>query len=207
MRTRVKICGLTRIDDVAAACAAGVDAIGLVFYAPSPRAVDIVQAQQLTRVIPPFVSVTALFVNATADEINRTLVAVPAISLLQFHGDEPADFCCQFARPYIKAIAMTADTDLSACATTYSDALGLLVDTYKPGIPGGSGETFNWDWLPSYCDKPLILAGGLTADNVAAAITQVRPYAVDVSGGVEQVKGIKDAHKMTAFVQQVMQTR
>lgn len=203
MRTRVKICGLTRTEDVQAACELGADAIGLVFYPPSPRAVTVEQAQLIVRHVPPFVTVTALFVNPTVTEVQAVLTQIPAISLLQFHGDESAAFCRQFGRAYIKAIPMRDDVDLAQQASIYDDALGLLVDTYKPGIPGGSGESFDWHRLPQSLSKPLILAGGLTPDNVAEAIKQVAPYAVDVSGGVEASKGIKDNAKMLDFMKAV----
>lgn len=203
MRTRVKICGLTRTEDVQAACDVGADAIGLVFYPPSPRAVTVEQAQLIVRHVPPFVTVTALFVNPTVAEVQAVLTQIPAISLLQFHGDESAVFCRQFGRAYIKAIPMRDDVDLAQQASIYDDALGLLVDTYKPGIPGGSGESFDWHRLPQSLSKPLILAGGLTPDNVAEAIKQVAPYAVDVSGGVEASKGIKDNAKMLDFMKAV----
>lgn len=203
MRTRVKICGLTRTEDVQAACASGADAIGLVFYPPSPRAVTVEQARLILLDVSPFVTVTALFVNPTVAEVQAVLAQIPAISLLQFHGDESAAFCRQFGRAYIKAIPMRDDVDLAQQASVYDDALGLLVDTYKPGIPGGSGESFDWHRLPQSLSKPLILAGGLTPDNVAEAIKQVAPYAVDVSGGVEASKGIKDNGKMLDFMKAV----
>jgi phosphoribosylanthranilate isomerase len=203
MRTRVKICGLTRTEDVQAACASGADAIGLVFYPPSPRAVTVEQARLILLDVSPFVTVTALFVNPTVAEVQAVLAQIPAISLLQFHGDESAAFCRQFGRAYIKAIPMRDDVDLAQQASIYDDALGLLVDTYKPGIPGGSGESFDWHRLPQSLSKPLILAGGLTPDNVAEAIKQVAPYAVDVSGGVEASKGIKDNGKMLDFMKAV----
>lgn len=203
MRTRVKICGLTRTEDVQAACEAGADAIGLVFYPPSPRAVTVEQARLILLDVPPFVTVTALFVNPSVDEVQAVLAQIPAISLLQFHGDESAAFCRQFGRAYIKAIPMRDDVDLAQQALLYEDALGLLVDTYKPGIPGGSGESFDWHRLPQSLSKPLILAGGLTPNNVAEAIQQVAPFAVDVSGGVEASKGIKDNAKMLDFMKAV----
>lgn len=203
MRTRVKICGLTRTEDVQAACEAGADAIGMVFYPPSPRAVTVEQARLILLDVPPFVTVTALFVNPSVDEVQAVLAQIPAISLLQFHGDESAAFCRQFGRAYIKAIPMRDDVDLAQQALLYEDALGLLVDTYKPGIPGGSGESFDWHRLPQSLSKPLILAGGLTPNNVAEAIQQVAPFAVDVSGGVEASKGIKDNAKMLDFMKAV----
>lgn len=201
MRVRVKICGLTRQEDIQQACALGVDAIGLVFYPPSPRAVTIEQARALLVDVPPFVTVTALFVNPTVEVVQSVLTALPAVSLLQFHGEESPDFCRQFGRAYIKAIAMRDDVDLDHAATHWHDALGLLVDTYKPNVPGGSGEVFDWHKLPTKLAKPLILAGGLTMDNVQDAIRIVAPYAVDVSGGVELSKGIKDRQKMAQFIQ------
>lgn len=207
MRTRVKICGLTRAVDVQAACEAGADAIGLVFYPPSPRAVTVEQARLILLDVPPFVTVTALFVNPSVDEVQAVLAQIPAISLLQFHGDESAAFCRQFGRAYIKAIPMRDDVDLAQQALLYEDALGLLVDTYKPGIPGGSGESFDWHRLPQSLSKPLILAGGLTPDNVAEAIQQVAPFAVDVSGGVEASKGVKDTAKVIAFIASVASAR
>lgn len=207
MRTRVKICGLTRTEDVQAACEAGADAIGLVFYPPSPRAVTVEQARLILLDVPPFVTVTALFVNPSVDEVQAVLAQIPAISLLQFHGDESAAFCRQFGRAYIKAIPMRDDVDLAQQALLYEDALGLLVDTYKPGIPGGSGESFDWHRLPQSLSKPLILAGGLTPNNVAEAIQQVAPYAVDVSGGVEASKGVKDTAKVIAFIASVASAR
>jgi phosphoribosylanthranilate isomerase len=201
-RVRVKICGLTRAQDVQAACALGVDAIGLVFYPPSPRTLTIEQARIALVNVPPFVSVTALFVNPSVDDVQAVLQALPAVSLLQFHGDESPEFCRSFGRAYIKAIPMRDDVDLQQEANRFNDALGLLVDTYKPNVPGGSGESFDWHRVPHNLTKPIILAGGLTADNVNAAIAQVKPFAVDVSGGVEATKGIKDAQKMAQFIQQ-----
>jgi phosphoribosylanthranilate isomerase len=199
-RTRVKICGLTRVEDVQAACALGADAIGLVFYPPSPRAVTIEQAQAALVNMPPFVTVTALFVSPSVDEVQSVLQALPSVGLLQFHGDESPEFCRSFGRAYIKAIPMRDNVDLLQEANRFSDAQGLLVDTYKPNVPGGSGESFDWYRVPHNLTKPIILAGGLTADNISAAIAQVKPFAVDVSGGVEAVKGIKDASKMKAFI-------
>jgi phosphoribosylanthranilate isomerase len=165
--------------------------------------VTVEQARLILLDVPPFVTVTALFVNPTVAEVQAVLTQIPAISLLQFHGDESAAFCRQFGRAYIKAIPMRDDVDLAQQASIYDDALGLLVDTYKPGIPGGSGESFDWHRLPQSLSKPLILAGGLTPDNVAEAIKQVAPYAVDVSGGVEASKGIKDNGKMLDFMKAV----
>jgi len=208
-RTRTKICGLTRPEDAVAAVDAGVDAIGLVFYPPSPRAVTPEQAQAIVAPIPAFVSVTALFVNPTAEQVQSLLDAV-RIDLLQFHGDEDEAFCAQFNRPYIKAIRVRQASDVVASCVRFPSALAVLLDSYKPGIPGGTGETFDWSLVPQSDDlKPIILAGGLNADNVADAIKQVKPFAVDVSGGVEAVldgveqKGIKDHGKMNQFLDEV----
>lgn len=208
-RTRTKICGLTKPEDAVAAVDAGVDAIGLVFYPPSPRAVTPEQAQAIVAPIPAFVSVTALFVNPTAEQVQSLLDAV-RIDLLQFHGDEDEAFCAQFNRPYIKAIRVRQASDVVASCVRFPSALAVLLDSYKPGIPGGTGETFDWSLIPQSDDlKPIILAGGLNADNVADAIKQVSPFAVDVSGGVEAVlegveqKGVKDHGKMNQFLDEV----
>lgn len=203
-RTRIKFCGLTRYEDIQTACHLGADAIGLVFYAPSPRAVTVAQAQEILRDVPPLVAVTALFVDAEPQWVQDVLANLP-ISLLQFHGQEDKAFCEQFNRPYIKAIPMKDGCDVQAEMLHWDSALGLLVDTYKAGIAGGSGEVFNWDQLPAPAlrRKPLILAGGLSADNVHSAVNQVQPWAVDVSGGIEMYKGIKDHAKMSLFMAQV----
>ncbi len=201
-RTRIKICGLTRAEDAAAAVAAGADAVGLVFYAPSPRAVDIAMAQAVVAAVPAFVTVTALFVNPDAAEVQKVLDSV-RIDLLQFHGDEEHDFCSQFNRPYIKALRVRQASDVVEACLRFPGALAILLDSYKPGVPGGTGETFDWALVPDQQTKPIILAGGLTPENVGLAIRQVAPFAVDVSGGVEAAKGVKDHGKMTAFVNEV----
>ena len=201
-RTRLKICGITRPQDALAVVQAGADAIGLVFYAPSPRAVDIAMAQAVVAAVPAFVTVTALFVNPAADEVQKVLDSV-RIDLIQFHGDEEDDFCSQFNRPYIKAIRVRQASDVVASCLRFPGALAILLDSYKPGVPGGTGETFDWALVPDELTKPIILAGGLTIANVASAIRQVRPFAVDVSGGVEADKGIKDPGKITAFADEV----
>ncbi len=201
-RTRLKICGITRPQDAMAVVQAGADAIGLVFYAPSPRAVDIAMAQAVVAAVPAFVTVTALFVNPAADEVQKVLDSV-RIDLIQFHGDEEDDFCSQFNRPYIKAIRVRQASDVVASCLRFPGALAVLLDSYKPGVPGGTGETFDWSLVPNELTKPIILAGGLTIVNVASAIRQVRPFAVDVSGGVEADKGIKDPGKITAFADEV----
>ncbi len=202
MRTRVKICGITRVEDVLAAVNAGADAIGLVFYAPSPRAVTVEQAQKIAAAIPPFVSVVGLFVNAPKVEIESVLSHV-RLDILQFHGDETAEDCEQINLPYYKAIRVKADTNLIQCAQQYRTAKALLLDAFSEAAMGGTGQTFDWNLIPANLPKPVILAGGLNAENVGLAIRQVSPYAVDVSGGVEAGKGIKDAVKIAAFMQGV----
>ena len=199
---RSKICGITRIEDALAAVAAGADAIGLVFYAKSPRAVNVQQARAIIAALPPFVTSVGLFVNASRCELGEILDAVP-LDLLQFHGDESAADCEGYHRPYIKALRVKAGDDIAAACLAYPRASGILLDTYVEGVPGGTGEAFDWSLVPQGLSKPIILAGGLTSDNVAAAIARVRPYAVDVSGGVEQGKGIKDPAKIQAFMQAV----
>lgn len=199
---RTKICGITRIEDALAAAEAGADAIGFVFYAKSPRAVDVRQARAIIAALPPFITTVGLFVNASRCELSEILEVVP-LDLLQFHGDEtPAD-CEGYHRPWIKALRVRLGDDLQAACEHYHGARGILLDTYVPGVPGGTGEAFDWSLVPAGLSKPIILAGGLSAGNVAQAIRQVRPYAVDVSGGVEQAKGIKDAGKIDAFLEAV----
>jgi phosphoribosylanthranilate isomerase len=202
MRTRVKICGITREDDAQVAVDCGADAIGLVFYAASPRAVSLEQAARIARQLPAFVTCVGLFVNPRIEEVQDVLAQVP-LDCLQFHGEEPAELCEQFARPYIKAIRVAAHTDITHLAQQYAQARAVLLDTYVKDIPGGTGQRFDWDRIPAECPKPVILAGGLTPSNVASAIQQVRPYAVDVSGGVEQHKGIKDPAKIRQFIAEV----
>lgn len=202
MRTRVKICGITRVEDALAAARLGADAIGLVFYAKSPRAVNIPQAQAVARALPPFVTIVGLFVDAAPEEIRKVLTAVP-LDLLQFHGNEAPQACRAYGLPYLKVIHMAEDTDMVSGARPYDDAAGILVDTYVQGVPGGTGRSFDWSRLPAALTCPLILAGGLNPDNVAAAVAQVRPWAVDVSGGVETAPGIKDAAKVAAFIREV----
>jgi len=199
MTTRSKICGITRVEDALAAASAGADAIGLVFYPKSPRAVTIEQAVAICAVLPPFVTTVGLFVDADHFEVEDVINAVP-LDLLQFHGEETPAQCEAFNKPYIKAIRMRDDVDLAEAAEQYLNARGLLVDTYNPDEAGGTGEVFDWDRVPDGLDTPIILAGGLEPGNVAEAIQRVRPYAVDVSSGVERSKGIKDAAKIRAFV-------
>jgi len=202
LRVRVKICGITRVEDALAAVAQGADAIGLVFYAPSPRAVSIEQAAAIAKQIPAFVSVVGLFVNAEESFVRDVITQVP-LDLLQFHGDETPEQCARYDLPFIKAVRVKSDTNLVQCAKDYSASRALLLDTYTEGVAGGTGHVFDWGLIPSDLNKPVVLAGGLTAENVASAIQQVKPYAVDVSGGVEASKGIKDAAKIAAFMQQV----
>lgn len=201
---RSKICGITRIEDALAAAEAGADAIGFVFYAKSPRAVDVRQARAIIAELPPFVTTVGLFVNASRCELNEILEVV-ALDLLQFHGDETPQDCEGYHRPWIKALRVRPSDDLEAACQLYAGARGILLDTYVAGVPGGTGEAFDWSLVPAHLSKPIILAGGLSADNVGQAIAQVRPYAVDVSGGVERAKGIKDAAKIEAFMQAVKQ--
>jgi len=199
-RTRIKICGITRPQDALFAASLGVDAIGLVFYANSPRAVKIDQAQTIIQQLPPFVTTVGLFVDAEPNFIQHILTKIP-LDLLQFHGEESSDYCESFVRPYIKAVRMRPATDIKQYARTYARAQALLLDSYVKGIKGGTGTTFDWQQIPTDFSKPIIVAGGLTPNNVTQAITKLKPYAIDVSGGVESAKGIKDADKMTVFMQ------
>lgn len=199
MRTRVKICGFTNLDDALYAAELGVDAIGLVFYPPSPRHVDIETAAQISRALPAFVSVVGLFVNAEPALVHDVLNQV-RVDCLQFHGDETAEECRLYDKTYIKAVRMRPETDMVALQRDYYDAAGLLLDAYHPGLQGGSGHRFDWGLIPASRKLPIILAGGLTPDNAGEAINTIRPYALDVSSGVEAGKGIKDAAKMAAFI-------
>lgn len=202
MRTRVKICGITREDDARDAARLGADALGFVFYAASPRNLAVPRAAEIAAVVPPFVARVGLFVDADAAFVENVLAAV-RLDLLQFHGDETPDFCAQFGVPYIKAVRMKPEVDLLQYTVSYQTAAGLLLDSYVPGVAGGTGTTFDWQRVPRAIDKPLILSGGLTPDNVGAAIQAIKPWAVDVSSGVESAKGIKDAEKMARFFEGV----
>jgi phosphoribosylanthranilate isomerase len=206
LRTRVKICGITRVEDAITAVKYGADAIGLVFYAPSPRNVNIELAAEIVAALPPFVSAVGLFVNAMPNEIEAVLKRIH-LDCLQFHGDETAKDCAQINMPYYKAVRVKSDTNLLQYAVEYKHAKALLLDTYSDAAVGGTGQVFDWSLIPSSLDVPVILAGGLTVDNVASAIMQVRPYAVDVSGGVESSKGIKDEMKIASFIREVDQLR
>ncbi|MDD4881371.1 MAG: phosphoribosylanthranilate isomerase, partial [Gallionellaceae bacterium] len=203
MRTRIKICGITRVEDGLAAARLGADAIGLVFAEKSPRRVDLARAVEVARALPPFVATVALFVNPDPAEV-AAVVRDLRPSLLQFHGEETAEFCRAFATPYLKAIRVRPETDLLQCASDFADAAGLLLDAYTPVAHGGTGHRFDWSLIPERLPLPVVLAGGLEAGNVAEAVRQVRPWAVDVSSGVEAAKGIKDAAKVAAFINEVM---
>ena len=208
-RVRVKVCGITRVADMQSAARLGADAIGLVFYPPSPRFVGVDQAETICAATPAFVSTVGLFVNPTYEQVCEVLERVP-LDILQFHGDEPEVFCRRFGRPYMKALRMADDLDVLEAAAQYGDACGLLLDSHVPGIPGGTGKTFDWQRIPQQLSQPLILAGGLDPANVTDAIRLTRPWAVDVSGGVEQVDadgrrhpGIKSEAAMAAFIEGV----
>ena len=213
-RTRVKICGITRVEDGLAAARAGADAIGLVFWPGTPRCVSHDQARAIAAALPAFVTVVGLFVDPEPDAVRAMLSAVP-LDLLQFHGDEPPELCASFGRPYIKAVHVKPESDLLQYASRFSGARALLFDAFQPGgMPGGTGTTFDWNELPpqltEVSSRRLILSGGLTPDNVGAAIRQLRPWGVDVSSGVEMTgedgrprQGIKSASKIFAFVREV----
>lgn len=208
-RIRVKICGITRAEDAQAAVAAGADALGFVLYPPSPRHVDTAVAARLMNALPPFVTPVALFVDPAPEEV-RALLALAPQALLQFHGDETDAFCAQFGRPWIKALAVKPGQDVAAAIAAHPGAAGILLDAWHPDLKGGTGEAFDWRRFPRDTGKPLVLAGGLTPANVADAVRVTRPYAVDVSGGVEARaadgtarKGIKDADLIKAFISAV----
>jgi phosphoribosylanthranilate isomerase len=202
LRVRVKICGITRLEDALSVVDNGADAIGLVFYPPSPRNVTIDQAAEIANHIPAFVSVVGLFVNAEPNFV-RSVIAAVKLDLLQFHGDETPEECASYGLPFIKAIRVKTDTNLVQCAKDFYASKALLLDTFTDGAVGGTGHVFDWSLIPPVLSKPVILAGGLNQKNVAQAIEQVKPYAVDISGGVEISKGIKDAAKIAAFMQQI----
>lgn len=201
-RTRVKICGITRVEDARAVSRCGVDAIGLVFYAKSPRNIDVKTALKICHALPAFVTTVALFKDAEAAFVRHVLEQVP-VDLLQFHGSETAEFCQQFSKPYIKAVGMAGQLDVAHFASDYPDARGLLLDSHAIGEDGGSGHIFDWGSIPESIRGQITLAGGLTAENVASAITQVRPFAVDISSGVEASAGIKDKTLIEAFMNEV----
>lgn len=197
--TRIKICGITRPEDALAAASSGADAIGLVFYADSPRAVTVHEAKDIAQVLPPFVTLVSLFVNAPAETISDVLSQVP-VGLIQFHGDEDNRFCRGFGRPWIKALRVRDSMNVAKEAAALSGATGVLLDAWQEGVPGGTGRTFDWALVNEQLPLPVVLAGGLDEVNVGDAIGGLRPWAVDVSGGVESSPGIKDAEKIQRFV-------
>ncbi len=197
--TRIKICGITNAEDACAVVAGGADAIGLVFFPNSPRSVSVDLARQIVAVVPPFVEIVALFVDEPAASIERILAAVP-INLIQFHGQESSGFCQQFSRPWIKSVRVRSGLDLASVCRDYSAARGLLLDSWQEGVPGGTGKTFDWQLAQGKTPLPVILAGGLHAGNVGAAIRALRPAAVDLSSGVERAPGLKDAAKIRQFI-------
>ena len=204
-RTRIKICGVTRIEDALCAASAGADAIGLIFYPPSPRAVTIEQATSISDVLPPFVSTVALFVNASVQEVEDVIRHLRP-SILQFHGDEDAAFCTQFGVPFIKAIRVgetMRPADLLEYADEFKAARAVLLDTLAQGLYGGSGESFDWKLIPTEMRRRVLLSGGLHPENVSGAIHLIRPWAVDVSSGVEASKGVKDHAKIHKFIEEV----
>ncbi|MBV0931917.1 phosphoribosylanthranilate isomerase [Marinobacterium weihaiense] len=205
MITRAKICGITCVDDAMAAIKAGAHALGFVFYEPSPRYVSPEVVADIIAELPPFVTTVGLFVNAEREQV-AAVIARTGIDLLQFHGDESEDYCRGFSRSYIKALRMRPGTDVLATAAHYGSARSILLDAYRPGVPGGTGEVFDWALIPPELAPRLILAGGLEPTNVAAAIRQVKPYAVDVSGGVEMAPGRKDYARISAFMAAVQQS-
>ncbi|MCL6555755.1 MAG: phosphoribosylanthranilate isomerase [Burkholderiales bacterium] len=202
MPVRVKICGVTRVEDALAAAHAGADAIGLVFYEKSPRHVSLEAARAILARLPPFVTSVGLFVDAAPEAVRAVLAALP-LDLLQFHGEEPPEYCRAFGRPYIKAVRVRPGVDLVEWAARFADSRGLLLDAYVEGTPGGTGRVFDWSLIPRDLPLPIVLSGGLAADNVEEAIRRVRPWAVDVSSGVEAAKGIKDAARIAAFMRGV----
>ena len=201
LRTRIKICGLTREADIAAAVESGADAVGFVLWARSPRHVSLARAVELARLLPPFVTPVGLFVNAAPDEIAHAVEAIPQL-LLQFHGDETPDQCAAAGRPYLRAARMAPGFDLLDFATRYSGASAVLLDTHVDTY-GGSGKVFDWSLVPQGVPRPVVLSGGLHAGNVVQGILQVGPWAVDVSSGVESAKGIKDASAIRRFCESV----
>jgi phosphoribosylanthranilate isomerase len=202
MRTRVKICGITSVNDALAAARHGADAIGLIFYPPSPRLVSLDRAREIAASLPPFVARVAVFVNPAAQEVDAVIHACRP-DLLQFHGEETADYCRSFGVPYLRSLRVRPGVDLLESLSPFGDATGWLLDAYRQELYGGTGEVFDWDLVPRSLARPLVLSGGLDAENVAAAIRRVRPWAVDVSSGVEAAKGVKDERRIAAFMEAV----
>ena len=201
-RTRIKICGVRDPAMALAAARAGADAVGLVFHGASPRAVDVAQAVRIAAVLPPFVTSVGLFVDAPDARVAEVLASVP-LGLLQFHGDESPGYCASFGRPWLKAIRVGEGTDLVECSLRFSGAAALLLDAFVPGEHGGTGRSFDWSRIPPELRRRVVLSGGLDPANVGSAIAQVRPWAVDVSSGVESARGVKDAARIEAFVRSV----
>ena len=199
MSTRVKICGITRIEDALTAIRLGANAIGFIFWDKSARYIDPKEARKIVMALPPFVTVVGVYVNPSSEWVEETC-SIAGLNLLQFHGDELPEFCSQFPLPYIKAVRIRSGIDLLQYATQYSSSNGLLLDSYVEGVPGGTGRTFEWSLIPENLSLPLIVSGGLDAKNVCEAIREAKPWAVDVSSGVEITKGIKDADKIAAFM-------
>lgn len=199
MNCRTKICGITNLKDALAACEFGADALGFVFYEKSPRYIDPIKANEIVKQLPPFIVPVALFVNAN-DTCIQAVIQGSSRWIIQFHGDESNRDCAQHKRAFIKALRVKPDDDINHEITKFPDASAILLDAYKAGVPGGTGEGFNWDLVPKNARKPIILAGGLTTSNIRQAVEQVAPYAVDVSGGVELTKGIKDHLKVQQFI-------
>ncbi|WP_317929032.1 phosphoribosylanthranilate isomerase [Halioxenophilus sp. WMMB6] len=199
---RTKICGITSVPDALAAKQAGTDAIGLVFYAKSPRNVAEPLAREIALSVGPFVTVVGLFVDAEQSAVERCLQSVP-LHVLQFHGSESNEYCRQFQRPFIKAIRMAPGLELEPIFDAYPDAAGFILDAYQPGVPGGTGQRFDWHRFPNSGARPLILAGGLNPENILQALRETTPYGVDVSGGVESAPGVKSAQKVADFIRTV----
>ena len=197
--TRVKICGITNLEDARAACDAGADALGFVFYGPSPRNVEVETAKTILAQLPPFITAVGLFVNPDEQFLGTALEQL-SLDLLQFHGDEPEAECVRWGKPYLKAVRMKEGIDLAEQCQTYHSSRGILLDTFVAGTPGGTGQAFDWQIIPPDLSKPIVLAGGLDPSNVAEAVRQVKPWAVDVSGGVEASKGKKDHALIKAFI-------
>ena len=202
MHTRIKICGIKHLDDALKAIECGADAIGLIFVEKSPRYASLTDARVIAESLPPFVTVVGLFMNATEENVREALKVVP-LNLLQFHGDETPEFCDQFEMPYIKVLRMRENVNVVAFAQEYPNAAGILLDTYHKGVAGGTGQSFDWSLIPEDIPLPLILAGGLNPENVASAVETVKPYAVDVSSGVESEPAIKDHKKIEQFIKEV----
>lgn len=205
-QTRIKICGITRVEDGIAAAHCGADAIGLVFYPQSSRLVDPASAARIVEALPPFVTTVGLFLDASETEV-RDIIGQVRLDLLQFHGDEDADFCQSFGQAFIKAVPMRIGADVEHYAEQFTAAKALLLDSHGGGVIGGSGKRFDWNKIPTHLDKPIVLAGGLNVDNIVQAVQQVQPYAVDVSSGVEASKGIKDHDLMQQFIRQIRQAQ